>query len=791
MKTSMRQQQIGERAASQHGAWPRWMGSIGLAVAVAVAYFLAARLSLALLTRPEGVAVFWPAAGIASGTLIALGPRAGLPVALAVVAASTAASLLGDRSLIAGVAFALCNAGEALLVAWLIERHFGSDFRLESLGNVVGFFVTAAVGPAISGIAATAGFIQLHTSGAPVLTTWLNWFLADALGIIMVAPLLIGLGSLRHDLPKRWELSEGTLTLAALALVSAIAFGSPAQYWYTVLPLGLLLPVLLAAHCRPVFAAAAALVLGFAVVWTTTFGIADISELPSLHDRAYAARATLLAISTCTLVLAALFAERRHREAALQDSNERLQLALDGAELGTWSIDARSGRFESDVRDKQNHGHPPEAPPRTLAEARRFVHPDDLPNLDAAFEASRRTGGSCKAEYRLAPTVASGAVGQERWVAVEGTIVRGPGGQPVRWLGVTRDITQRKQAELALAERNDQLALAGKMALVGTYTYDIGSATMQVSPGYAAIHGLPEATVETSRAAWRARVHPDDLQGVETDRQLAIAAGRREHYSDYRIVVAGNETRWIESRSLISYGRDGTAQRIVGVNIDVSAHKRAEEHLRALNAELDHRVKNVLATVCAIIGQTQEASSTHAGFVLALDQRIKSLARTHELLSQGHWRGVSLAEIARRELAPYGADNAEIGGPRVTLTAEAAQAVAMVLHELTTNAAKYGALSQRRGRVRLSWWWLRNGSNGWLAIEWREIGGPPVTAPSRRAGYGTSVVRELVPFELGGKADLVFAADGVRCRLEVPADCVNAGRTPSGASQPPAHEEVP
>ncbi len=125
----------------------------------------------------------------------------------------------------------------------------------------------------------------------------------------------------------------GTLTLAALVVVTAIAFGSPAHYWYTALPLGMLLPALLAAYCRPVFAAAAALILGFAVVWTTTFGIGDFGEPPSLHDRAYAGRATLLAISTCTLVLAALFAERRHKEAALKDSNDRLADGLAAGEV--------------------------------------------------------------------------------------------------------------------------------------------------------------------------------------------------------------------------------------------------------------------------------------------------------------------------------------------------------------------------------------------------------------------------------------------------------------------------
>ena len=154
------------------------------------------------------------------------------------------------------------------------------------------------------------------------------------------------------------------------------------------------------------------------------------------------------------------------------------------------------------------------------------------------------------------------------------------------------------------------------------------------------------------------------------------------------------------------------------------------------------------------------------------------MARTHELLSQNRWAGVSLRDIVRRALEPYKAGNVEFDGPRVMLTAEAAQAMAMVLHELTTNAAKHGALSHRGGRVQLRWWWLRNGSSGRLAIKWQEMGGPAVPAP-HRTGYGTSVIRELVPFELDGKVELDFAPDGVRCRIEIPKECLNIGGPPA------------
>ena len=152
------------------------------------------------------------------------------------------------------------------------------------------------------------------------------------------------------------------------------------------------------------------------------------------------------------MVLPQLFAERRRNEAALKDGNHRLQLALDCAELGTWSLHLKTGRFENDVRDRRIHGHGTEAPPQTLAEMRSQVHPDDLSNLDSAFLALGRAGGNCRTEYRLAPRTDQERSGRERWVAIEGAVVRQADGRPVQLLGVTRDITERKHAEARLQE---------------------------------------------------------------------------------------------------------------------------------------------------------------------------------------------------------------------------------------------------------------------------------------------------------------------------------------------------
>ena len=160
-------------------------------------------------------------------------------------------------------------------------------------------------------------------------------------------------------------------------------------------------------------------------------------------------------------------------------------------------------------------------------------------------------------------------------------------------------------------------------------------------------------------------------------------------------------------------------------------------------------------------------------FLDVLDGRIQSMANTHALLSRGRWKGVYLADLVRRELEPcIGACEATVEGPDVLLPEDATQALAMVLHELVTNSAKYGALSTPLGRVSVHWRYRPNGSlQTVLAIRWQEIGGPPVSAPTRR-GYGTSVICELIPYELGGTVDINYVIDGVQCQIEFPLEKV-------------------
>ena len=322
----------------QHGPFahivlPPWARSIGLTVAIGIVYFVAARLSLGLLTKPEGVAVFWPAAGVSAGALIALGARARWPVVIGTMIATIIANLLGDRNLWGAVLFGLCNAIEAVLAAWLIGHFFGPDFRLSKLLNVVGLIMAAVAATAVSGIGGALTFKLFHSAATPLLTTWYHWFASDALGIITVAPLLIEFAAAARDRPPVSELVEGSLAVAALALVSALAIFLNSELLANVGPVAVLLAPLLwlAARCRPVFAAAAALIISLSIVWTTTFGLGYFGhpDLP-IKERVLAAQVSILLVTIGASVLAALFAEirdkRRLAEAALRASERQRYL---------------------------------------------------------------------------------------------------------------------------------------------------------------------------------------------------------------------------------------------------------------------------------------------------------------------------------------------------------------------------------------------------------------------------------------------------------------------------------
>ena len=462
----------------------------------------------------------------------------------------------------------------------------------------------------------------------------------------------------------------------------------------------------------------------------------------------------------------------KQAEAVVKESESRLADALAAGHVMAFDWNAVTGltqRSDNAADVLGSNQHELIGSPRNIFISQ--VHPDDRTNLKQCIRALRPGKSSYALTFRhVRPD------GRLVWLE---EVARGEfdaTGKLLRVKGLTRDITDRKQAEDALAERNAQLTLAGRAGRVGSYAYDVNKGVMQISEGYAAIHGLPAGTTETTLCEWRSRVHPDDLRRVEVFRDQVFANRQKESNIEYRIVRSDGEMRWVERRSSASYDGDGRPTRVAGVSIDVTERKRAEERQRIFVAELDHRVKNALATVSSVVSQTGIGNRSISDFVAALDGRLRSMAATHELLGARCWEGVSLKELVRRELAPYAArNNSEVSGAEVVLRAEAGQAMAMVLHELATNAAKYGALSTKEGCVSIRWDRRPSGHPPCLVLEWQEIGGPLVIAPGN-PGYGTSTIRDLIPYEFGGTVDLVFAPEGIRCCVELPANWLSSGR---------------
>jgi len=213
--------------------------------------------------------------------------------------------------------------------------------------------------------------------------------------------------------------------------------------------------------------------------------------------------------------------------------------------------------------------------------------------------------------------------------------------------------------------------------------------------------------------------------------------------------------------------------------LDVTLRKRFEDEQRLLITELDHHVKTLLARVAAVAKDTREDSGSLDDYVQALDRRIRSMAGAHALLSQ-----------SRHQLAPNGTDaNTTIGGPNIALPVAATQVLGMVLHELATNAAKYGALSTPHGRVEVNWNRGPSEDAANLSIVWREIGGPAVPA-SPACRYGVSIIRDLIPQELGGSVDLAFASSGVCCTIEIPLEPARHRHTALSAGDARSREAV-
>jgi len=473
--------------------------------------------------------------------------------------------------------------------------------------------------------------------------------------------------------------------------------------------------------------------------------------------------------------------ERKQTEARFADLNTQFDLAHKAARVGcyTYDISARTVRFSRASR--ASYGLSQSTMEITAQQWFARVHRDDQQHLRAEhIRAFKERRPEVINEFRF---VRPG--GEVRWIEGRSLVVYDQAGRAERMTGVYIDVTDRKQTEALLGESKTRLADALAAGQVMAFEWNAVTGQSRRSDNVAQILGIEQGPASVPRNDFLRHVHPDDRMCLKS-RIRELRPGNPSYVLNFRFVRPDGREVWLEETAKAEFDATGRLLRIKGLTRDINERKGLEEDKNLLIAELDHRVKNVLSIVSVVASRTQETSQSMADFVAALDGRIKSMAITHELLSYRRWHGIPLAELVDRELAPYATgSNTQIEGPDVILSADAGQAIAMVFHELATNAAKFGALSTARGRVCVRWSQKRNGhAHSLLSVHWEERGGPNVM-PQTRSGYGTSVIRDLIPYELGGAVDLVHAPEGVRCRLEIPAHWLSSGNAPGDLSMDP------
>ena len=393
----------------------------------------------------------------------------------------------------------------------------------------------------------------------------------------------------------------------------------------------------------------------------------------------------------------------------------------------------------------------------------KMLHPDDVAPTARAWVQSLRTHQPFVGVYRV-----RSVTGTMQITAVRAVPVTDEDNRVVEWVGMNLDITTEREAQDGLRVTADRLDFALEAAETGAWDFDPAAGAFSLDPraaGFLAPGGSASASLETVLAL----VHPGDRAAMAATfaRAAEMQDGERIA-SDFRVVQNGEEV-WLAIRSTVKSLPNG-ARSLIGTLHDVTRRKRQEERIAFLMRELAHRTKNSLAIVQAIARQTAIGANNLEEFGHSFQRRLQGMAQSLSLLVDHDWRGSPIRSLVSSQLEHFdtvAGSRIVLDGPDLFLEAEAAQNIGLSLHELTTNAIKYGALSNDKGMVRVTWR-VEPDAEGRprFRLAWRESGGPPVVPPQKK-GFGHTVMQRVVRAALAGESDLRFDVEGVSWDLTI------------------------
>lgn len=401
------------------------------------------------------------------------------------------------------------------------------------------------------------------------------------------------------------------------------------------------------------------------------------------------------------------------------------------------------------------------------------IHPLDREAIEHAVKEAIATGEPFREEYRVVHPQ-----GRIVWISARGACLRDEAGEPASFAGVIIDITERKEAEQRLREVDLRRELAMSAARLGSWDHDPLTNVRRYDARGLELFGLTAEEAPHLENSY-AVLHPDDRERMGVAAAAAMDPERSGPFREtFRVVDReSGAVRWLSAIGRTEFV-NGICTRFVGVLDDVTEDKQAEEHRALLVNELNHRVKNNLAVVASIVNASLRSAADLAGAREDINSRLQSLGRAHDLLTAESWVSADVATVVAQAVETLSLPGAriEIGGPVVRLSPKPALQLSLALHELGTNALKYGALSNDRGRIAIRW--DIAGGEGAVArhfgFRWIESGGPVVTAPPRR-GFGTRLIEAATAAEFQGSSRLAYSPAGLAWELDAPLAGIEAG----------------